>query len=151
MSITFNVPARMTDSLRAPAAERQPVLKYGVAAAVVAAVATTTLAAVASATDVSFADRGGASIPLAAFPQLTLIFSLVGVGIAAVVARKARRPRSTFVRTTVALTALSVVPDLTFGFDAGAATTLILLHTLAAAIVVPTLATRLARTRCEGA
>jgi hypothetical protein len=66
-------------------------------------------------------------------------------------ARKARRPRATFVRTAVALTALSFVPDLTFGFDAGSAATLITLHTVAAAIVVPTLARRLARalTRLE--
>jgi Family of unknown function (DUF6069) len=70
-----------------------------------------------------------------------------GVGIAAVMARKARRPRATFVRTAVALTVLSFVPDLTFGFDAGSAATLITLHTVAAAIVVPTLAGRLARTR----
>jgi len=65
-------------------------------------------------------------------------------------ARKARRPRPTFVRTAVALTALSFVPDLTFGFDAGSAATLITLHTVAAAIVVPTLAGRLASTRWPG-
>ena len=50
-------------------------------------------------------------------------------------------------RTAVALTALSFVPDLTFGFDAGSAATLITLHTVAAAIVVPTLARRLAPAR----
>jgi hypothetical protein len=113
----------------------------------VAAVATTVLAAIASAVVVAFADSTGASIPIAGFAQLTLIFSLVGVGvgIAAVMARKARRPRATFVRTAVALTALSFVPDLTFGFDAGSAATLITLHTVAAAIVVPTLTRRLAR------
>ena len=48
-------------------------------------------------------------------------------------------------RTAVALTALSFVPDLTFGFDTRSAATLITLHTVAAAIVVPTLARRLAR------
>jgi len=130
-----------------PATERQPVWKQGVAAAVLASVATTTLAALASAAGVSFADQTGASIPIAGFAQLTLLFSLIGVGIAAVLARKARRPRSTFVRTAVVLTALSVVPDLTFGFDAASAATLIGLHLLAAAIVVPTLAGRLARVR----
>jgi uncharacterized membrane protein YoaK (UPF0700 family) len=98
-----------------------------------------------SAAGVSFADGTGASIPTAAFAQLTLVFSLVGVGIAAVIARKARRPRATFVRTAVALTALSFVPDLAVGFDAGSAATLITLHTVAAAIVVPTLARRLTR------
>ncbi|MBV9823980.1 MAG: cell envelope biogenesis protein OmpA [Actinobacteria bacterium] len=124
-----------------------PVWKHGVAAAVGASVATTVLAAVASAAGVSFADRTGASIPLAGFAQLTLIFSLMGVGIAAALARRARRPRAAFVRTAVVLTVLSFVPDLTFGFDAGSAATLIALHTVAASIVVPTLAGRLSRVR----
>lgn len=57
------------------------------------------------------------------------------------------RPRPTRVRTAVALTALSFVPDLTFGFDTGSAATLIALQTVVAAIVVPTLAVRLARKR----
>jgi Family of unknown function (DUF6069) len=130
-----------------PAAPRQSVWNYGLAAAVTASVATTVLAAVASAAGVSFAARTGTRIPIAAFAQLTLVFSLVGVGIAAVIARRARRPRPTFVRTAVVLTALSFVPDLTFGFNTGSAATLITLHTVAAAIVVPTLAGRLARTR----
>lgn len=127
--------------------ERRPVWKHGLASAAVAALATTTLAAVASAAGVSFADRTGAGIPLSGFTTLTLVFALVGVGMAAVMARKARRPRSTFVRTAVVLTALSFVPDLTVGFDAGSAATLIALHTVAAAIVVPTLAGRLADAR----
>jgi hypothetical protein len=130
-----------------PAAPRQSVWNYGLAAAVAGSVATTVLAAVASAAGVSFAARTGTRIPIAAFAQLTLVFSLVGVGIAAIIARRARRPRPTFVRTAVALTALSFVPDLTFGFNTGSAATLITLHTVAAAIVVPTLAGRLARTR----
>jgi amino acid transporter len=147
MSTTIHVPTRTTLSASTPTAERRPVWKHGVAAAVVASVATTILAAVASAAGISFADSTGASIPLAGFAQLTLVFSLASVGIAAVMARKVRRPRRTFVRTAVALTALSFVPDLTFGFDAGSAATLITLHIVAAAIVVPALAGRLARTR----
>jgi amino acid transporter len=125
------------------AADRQPVWKHGVAAAVVASVVTTALAAVASAAGVSFGDSTGASIPIASFGQLTLVFSLIGVGIAAAMARRARRPRRTFTRTAVALTLLSYVPDLTFGFDVASAATLIALHTVAAVIVVPTLAGRL--------
>jgi amino acid transporter len=144
---TTQISTHQTHSTPAPAAERRPVWKHGVAAALVASVATTVLAGVASATGVSFADTTGASIPIAGFAQLTLVFSLVGVGVAAVMARKARRPRPTFVRTAVALTALSFVPDLTFGFDAGSAATLIALHVVAAAIVVPTLARRLSSTR----
>ena len=147
MTATAQIPTRVTPDAPTPAAERQPVWKHGVAAAVVAAAATTLLAAVASAAGVSFADSTGASLPIAGFAELTLVFSLVGVGIAALMGRRARRPRLTFVRTAVALTALSFVPDLTFGFDSGSAATLITLHTVAAAIVVPTLAKRLARTR----
>jgi hypothetical protein len=147
MSTTTQIPTGTTTSTPTQRAERKSVWKHGITAAVVAAVATTVLAAVASAVGVSFADSTGASIPIAAFAQLTLVFSLVGVGMAAVMARKARRPRPTFVRTAVVLTALSFVPDLTFGFDVGSAATLIALHTVAAAIVVPTLARRLARTR----
>ena len=66
-----------------PPIGRQPVWKHGLAAAVVASVATTVLAAVASAAWVSFADSTGAGIPIPGFAQLTLVFSLVGVGIAA--------------------------------------------------------------------
>lgn len=145
MSITAQATTRTSASI--PAAGRQPVWKHGLAAAVVAATATTVLAVLASAAGISFADRTGASIPLAGFGQLTLIFSMVGVGIAAVLARTVRRPRVVFLRIALALTALSFVPDLTFGFDAGSAATLIALHAVAAAIVVPTLAGRLARTR----
>jgi amino acid transporter len=144
---TTQVPTRVTAGTPAPTAHRRSVWKHGPAAAVVASAATTVLAAVASAAGISFANGTGASIPIAGFAQLTLVFSLVGVGIAAVMARKARRPRPTFVRTAVALTVLSFVPDLTFGFGAGSAATLIALHIVAAAIVVPTLARRLARTR----
>jgi amino acid transporter len=144
---TIQTLTRQTTSAPTTDAQRQPVWKHGVAAAVVAAVTTTVLATVASAAGVSFADSTGVSIPIIAFPQLTLIFSLIGVGTAAVMARKARRPRSTFVRTAVALTALSFVPDLTFGFDAASAAALISLHTVAAVIVVPTLASRLASAR----
>jgi hypothetical protein len=147
MTTTAQIPTRTIPSASTPASERRPVWKHGVACAVAASTATTVLAAIASAAGVSFAGSTGEGIPIAGFAQLTLIFSLVGVGIAALMARKARRPRATFVRTALALTALSFVPDLTFGFDAASAATLIALHIVAAAIVVPTLARRLARTR----
>ena len=42
---------------------------------------------------------------------------------------------------------LSFVPDLTFGFGAVSAASLIALHAVAASIVVPTLAGRLVRAR----
>jgi hypothetical protein len=130
------------------AGPRHPVWRHGLGAAVVAAAATTGLAALASDDGISFAtEPGGPGIPPLGFAELTLLFSLIGVGLAAVLARTARTPRRTFVCTTLALTALSYVPDLTFGFDTPSAVVLITAHTLAAAIVVPTLAGRLARTR----
>jgi hypothetical protein len=147
MTTTTLAPTHRSLPPSTPSAARQPLWKHGVTAAAVAALATTVLAAIASGAGVSFADSTGESIPIAAFPQLTLFCSLIGVGIAALMARKARRPRSTFVRTAVSLTVLSFVPDLTFGFDAASAATLISLHTVAAAIVVPTIASRLSATR----
>ncbi len=129
------------------AADRRPVWKHGLAAAVAASVVTTAIAAVASGAGITFAGPDGSSIPLLGFAQLTLVFSLIAVGIAAVMARRARRPRSTFVLTCVALLTLSAVPDLTFGFDGAAAAVLILTHLAAAAIVVPVLAHRLAGAR----
>lgn len=144
MSTTPHVPA--AHALTA-VAERPTIWVYGVAAAAVASAATTALAAVTSGAGVSFADSTGSAIPIAGFAEMTMLFSLVGLGIAALMARMVRRPRLTFVRTAVGLTALSFVPDLTFGFDAGSAAALITLHTVAAAIVVPTLAGRLACTR----
>lgn len=119
------------------------VLTRGLAAAAAAAVTTTTLAAIASAAGVSFADKTGASIPIAGFAMLTAVFSLIGVGLAAVLARTVRRPRTIFVRTTVVLTALSLVPDLVSGFGVASAVSLMALHLIAAAIVIPALASRL--------
>lgn len=142
-TITTTQAPTFTTTAHEAAPARRTVWRHGVAAGAVAAVATTVVAAVASAAGVSFADHTGESIPVFAFPQLTLVFSLIGVGIAAVMARRARRPRRTFVRTAVALTVLSFVPDLTFGFDAASAATLIAAHVVAAAIVVPVIAGRL--------
>lgn len=126
---------------------RRAVVKPGILASVTAAVATTAAAAITSSAGVSFTDHTGSAIPTPAFTTLTLLFSLIGVGLAATLAQRAKRPRSTFVRITVTLVALSFVPDLASGFNATATVTLILIHLLAAAIVVPTLATRLTTAR----
>ncbi|MEZ0577480.1 DUF6069 family protein [Nocardioides sp. MH1] len=145
MSTTTQVPVPTTTK---PAAATRPVIwRHGVVVAVAAAATTTALAAVASAAGVSFADSTGASIPVGGFATTTIALVLIGVAIAAVMARVARRPRSTFTRTAVVLTALSLVPDATFGFDAASAITLMTLHVIAAAIVVPVLAGRLVSER----
>lgn len=115
----------------------------GVAATVVASAATMAVAAAGHAAGISL-DMGGVPIPVTGFGVLTAVFSLIGVAIAAVLARFARRPRRTFVRATVVLTVLSLVPDAIA--DAGPATKalLMLTHLVAAAIVIPAVARRLA-------
>ena len=116
--------------------------RTGLKAGLVAAVATTAIAVVASAAGVSFEVEGEA-IPMAGYAQMTLIGAVLGVLLAKALRRWAKHPQRTFVRTTVALTALSVVPDLTMGFDVASAATLIVAHVAAAAIIIPRLANRL--------
>jgi hypothetical protein len=121
---------------------RRTVWLHGIVAALVAAAVTTGVAAVASALGVSFEVKGEA-IPLLGFTELTIIFSVIGVGLAAIIARKAAHPRQTWIRTAVALVVVSFIPDATFGFDLPSALTLMGLHALAAAIVIPAVASRL--------
>jgi peptidoglycan/LPS O-acetylase OafA/YrhL len=117
----------------------RPGLKAGVAAAV----ATTAVASIASALGVAFESAPGDAIPLAGFAQLTLVFTIVGVLIARAIRNRGAHPRSTFTKTAVVLLALSVVPDLTMSFDLASKLTLMLTHVVAAAIVIPALASRL--------
>ena len=116
--------------------------RTGLKAGVIAAVATTAIAVAASAAGVSF-QVDGEAIPLAGYAQMTLIGAVLGVLLAKALRRWATHPQQTFVRTCVALTALSIVPDLTTGFDAASAATLALAHMVAAAIIVPRIAARL--------
>jgi hypothetical protein len=113
------------------------------AAGGVAAVATTVIAAAAGAAGVSFETAPGEAIPLLGFGQLTLFFSVVGLGIAAGLRRWAGRPRTMWVRTTVVLTALSIVPDVLLSADIATKLSLIATHLVAAAIVIPVVARRL--------
>jgi Family of unknown function (DUF6069) len=123
--------------------ETRPSLwRTGLKAGLVAAVATTAIALIADAAGVSF-EVDGEAIPVLAFAQMTLIGAVLGVLLAKGLRRWAKHPQSTFVRTTVALTALSVVPDLTMGFDAASAATLVVAHVTAAAVIIPRLAARL--------
>lgn len=119
-----------------------PLVRIGVAATATAGIATSAVAAAGSAAGISL-DVSGAPIPVSGFAVLTVLCSLVGLALAAVLARRARHPRSTFVRTTVVLTVLSLVPDLVV--DAAPATKVLLMatHLVAAVIVVPALARRL--------
>lgn len=142
---TITTAQQTTRSTRAARlSDRRALWLHGLGATVVASAVVTVLAVAASAAGVSFETASG-TIPLAGYAQLTALFSLIGVAMAAVMARVARRPRRTFVVTTVALTVASLVPDVTFGFDAASAIVLMLLHVVAAVIVIPVLARRLAQ------
>src|SRR5690606_156398 len=88
----------------------RPIWAATVIGGVVAAAATTAIAAVAGAAGVSF-EVDGEAIPLLGFTQLTMVAAIVGGLIATALARWARRPQRTFVVTTGVLTALSLVPD----------------------------------------
>jgi hypothetical protein len=117
-------------------------LRNGAAATVVAAAATTAVAAAGQAVGISL-DIAGAPIPASGFATLTVMFSVIGLLIALGLRRFARHPRTTWIRTTVALTVLSLVPDVLI--DAATITQVLLMvtHLVAAAIVIPVVARRL--------
>jgi hypothetical protein len=117
--------------------------RSGAVAGVVAAVATTGVAVAADAIGVPI-KIAGESIPMAGFAQLTLLFSAVGIVMASVMARRFARPRHTFVSATLALTALSFLPDALADAQTATKLTLIVTHVVAAAIVIPALASPLA-------
>jgi hypothetical protein len=116
--------------------------KTGVVAGLVASVATTTVAASAKAIDIPI-EVGGKAIPLLGFAQLTFVGALIGTILAVVLSNRATRLRRTFVVTTVALTLLSIVPDVLADAHAATRFTLALTHVVAAAIVIPALSSRL--------
>lgn len=119
-----------------------PLWRTGALAGVVAAVATTAVAAFALAADVPL-EVDGEEIPLAGFAQMTLLGAAIGLLLAKAFARWAAKPQRTFVATTVVLTAISIVPDLTIPATAATKLTLIATHLVAAAIVIPAVARRL--------
>lgn len=135
--------ATVTDTRTTPTTTGRPALVLpGIAAGLAAAAATTTVAAIARAAGVALAAQGE-QIPLLGFAQLTFLFSMVGVVLAAVLRRKAARPRRTFVRTTVALAAASLAAPFTLPMDGVSIGVLVLTHVVAASIVIPAVATRL--------
>lgn len=134
-----------TRSVPVPTTTSRPRLwRAAVGFGAVAAVVTSTVASVAHAAGVSL-EISGEQIPVLAFAQLTFLFSLVGLGIAAAVRRWAANPQRAWVRTTVALTVLSFVPDLLADASVDTKLTLMTTHAVAAAIVIPAVAARLGR------
>ena len=116
--------------------------KTGAVAGVAAAALTTAFAAAVEALGVSLKIDGEA-IPLLGFAQMVILGTIIGTALAVVLARKASHPRRTFVVTTLVLTALTFVPDITANAPVGTRLALALSHVVAAAIVIPALASKL--------
>jgi hypothetical protein len=142
--MTTTEPFTTTVALADPERRRGYVVA-GLAAAAGAATAVTVLAAAARAAGVDFElPDGGESIPLLGFTQITLLFSVVGLLLAAALRRWTGHPGRSFVRVAVALTAMSLVPPFLYGANLATSLTLVGLHLTAAAIVIPVVARRLA-------
>jgi Family of unknown function (DUF6069) len=120
----------------------RPVWLVGVIASVVAAIATVVLALIAKGFDVPLEIEGD-EIPVSGFAFITVLWSLVGTGLAMALARWAKNPARIFVIVTVALTLVSFVPVITADATTATQVILVLAHVLAAAIVIPALAPRL--------
>ena len=139
---TLTAPMTLPATTVRTAPSTKPLWKTGVVAGLVASAATFTVAASASGLDVPI-EVGGKAIPFLGFAQLTFIGALIGTVLAVVFSRRASRPRRTFLVTTIALTMLSIVPDVLADAHTATRFTLALTHVVAAAIVIPALASRL--------
>ena len=151
MSVTTAAPAepftRASASISPSTTTSQghrPVWRVGLVAGAIASAANSAFAAVVHEFGGSLT-IAGEQIPLLGFAQLTMVGALVGIALAAGLARWSRSPRTWFVRVTVALTALSLVPDVVADADLATRLALGLTHLIAAAIVVPVIARRLPR------
>ena len=125
---------------------RSHYVRAGVAAGLVAAALNMVVVALADAGDVSLTvDDSGRPIPLVGFAQVTLVCALIGIAIAAVLRRLSARPVTWFTRITVALTTVSLILPMLVDAEAATRVLLIATHLIAAAIIIPVIAKRLAR------
>jgi Family of unknown function (DUF6069) len=123
-------------------ATRPALVVPGVVAVAAAAAVTTVVALIANAAGVDFVSRGE-PIPAAGFAVMTAMLALPAIVLAAALRRWAGRPRRTWVRGTVTLTALSLAAPFVLRTDAASVAVLMLAHLVAAAIVIPAIAARL--------
>jgi hypothetical protein len=131
---------------------RTPVSLVGLGAVVGGSVVTEIFGAVAHAAGVEMvAGSPGATAAQVGPGDYTggvVFFGLFGVVLACALARWARSPRRTWTVTAWLLTALSLTgPVLAVGATASTHVTLVLSHVVAAAVVVPIVAARLATAR----
>jgi hypothetical protein len=131
----------------------RPVWLVGILATLAGAVVTEAFALVARAAGVPMEAAGpgateAAEIPVGGFFGGVVFWSVAGIVLAVAFARWAGRPARTFTVTTVALTALSLAGPAVAPHTA-TSTQIVLAasHVVAAAVVVPLLARRLAHVR----
>jgi peptidoglycan/LPS O-acetylase OafA/YrhL len=124
------VPSRLTS----------PLPRTTASAGAIAAAVTTAGAAVLRAAGVPLAVHG--EIPLASFAQLTFIGAVLSGVLLAVLNRRNSAPRQRFVRISAGLTALSCILPVAFAETTASKITLVALHLVAAAIIIPVLARR---------
>jgi hypothetical protein len=146
MSTTFVTAPTVTShpAERTATPSRRRVWRVGVAAGLAGSAANCIAVLLARTGGVDVA-VDGQRIALVGFVMLTMVGSLAGIALAAVLGRRTLRPRATFVRATVVLTGLSIVPDVLVTATTASKAVLAATHVLAAAIIVPSLAARLAR------
>ncbi|MER7481559.1 DUF6069 family protein [Streptomyces sp. NPDC126510] len=150
MSVTTpQTPHAPTESRSAFLATR-PVWLVGVLATLAGAVVTEAFALVARAAGVPMEAAGpgateAARLPVGGFFGAVMIWSVAGIVLAVALARWAEKPARTFTVTTVALTALSLAgPAVAPHTATSTQIVLAVSHVVAAAVIVPLLARRLA-------
>lgn len=121
-------------------------LATGLIAAAAAAGATAAGAALARSAGVAL-EVDGEAIPVSGVAVVTAACSLLGVLLAVALQRWSTRPARRFVVTTLSLTTVSLVPPVLVETGADTAATLVGLHLLAAAVVIPPLARALPAVR----
>jgi hypothetical protein len=112
----------------------------GLGVAVAAAALNAVVAALARAAGVDLEVTGGEAIPVSGIAFVTVVLSVLGLLVAAALSRWSDSPVQWWLRTTVVLTVVSLVPPFLAAADAATAATLVALHLLAAAVVVPVVA-----------
>lgn len=126
---------------RSSASPLRVLVVTGVVATLAASAATAATATLARALGVDFElGTRGETLPASGVAVMTGIFCAVGVVLAVSLRRWSARPVTAFVRTAVTLTAFSLVAPFLSGGDPATVAALVLLHLVAATVMIPALA-----------
>ena len=137
-----------SNSTTTPTTAARSIWRTAGIAGAVAAVATTVIGGIAKATDVPLV-LGELEVQVPPFAIFTLVGAALGAIIATQLQKRSAQPRRTFLITTVVLTALSVLRDLTADATTATKLTLVGAHLVAAAVIIPALAAHLSAARAR--